>query len=275
MSLKQYLERSATFAESIAKHGCTGGHLSDEQCDWYHGAWQYLRLLDMVSAPVWHREFFTDAVETAVEAGDRILVSGTADYTMLAVVLDALDSDLNEFQIDVLDSCLTPIVLCEWYAARRGVGIKTITQDIREASIDNEYDLIVSDAFLTRFPSTEKPKVLKQWNSLLSSGGQVATTIRIEPEVDEKVGSKKEEIRSFSERVRDNVQHQGEFPISAEHTAELAEAYAENIVSYPIKSESKGAELFTSQGFSQAETGTNIVKGEMSETTYCQVIGEK
>lgn len=276
MNLDRYLEKSATFSESIARYCCTGGHLEGEKCNWYHGAWQYLRLLDMVSAPVWHREFFENAVESAIEDDSNILISGTADYTMLAVILDGLDASSSDAQVDVLDSCPTPIMLCEWYAARHDVDIGTIIQDIRDANInDYEYDLIVSDAFLTRFPSKEKSEVLNQWQSLLSSSGQVATTIRIEPEVDEKVGSEADEVRSFSERAHDNVQDREEFPIDAIHTTELAKAYAENIVSYPIQSESKGAELFTAQDFSNAETETNVVKGEMSETTYCQVIAEK
>lgn len=276
MNLEEYLEKSATFAESFAKYGCTGGHLEGDKCDWYHGVWQYLRLLDMVSAPVWHRDFFTEAVESAVEDGGDILVSGTADYTMLAVVLDALNADSDDVQVDVLDSCPTPIVLCEWFADRQGVEIGTITNDIREVDTQSpEYDLIVADAFLTRFPSAEKPDVLDQWKSLLSSDGRVATTIRVEPEVDEKVGSRDDEIRSFSERAHDNVLNREEFPISPEHTAELAETYAEHIVSYPIESITQGSELFTDRGFSSAETATNNVKGEMSETTYCQVVAKR
>ena len=33
-------------------------HLEPESCGWYHGTWQYLRLLDMVAVPHWHREFY-------------------------------------------------------------------------------------------------------------------------------------------------------------------------------------------------------------------------
>src|SRR5262249_7549184 len=36
--------------------------LEPDNCGWYHGTWQYLRLLDMVAVPHWHRQFYNQAL---------------------------------------------------------------------------------------------------------------------------------------------------------------------------------------------------------------------
>src|SRR5262245_660353 len=45
--------------EEWAKSNGGNGHVT--ACDWYHGTWQFLRLLNMVAVPPWYA-FYNDAI---------------------------------------------------------------------------------------------------------------------------------------------------------------------------------------------------------------------
>lgn len=57
-SSKLSLFQTALTMEEISSAHCEGGYLSKTSCCWYHSAWQYLRLIDMVSTPSWHGNFY-------------------------------------------------------------------------------------------------------------------------------------------------------------------------------------------------------------------------
>ena len=73
---------------------------------------------------------------------------------------------------------------CQWYAKREGVNVETVADDIfRFASrTKQEYDVIITDAFLTRFSALETERVLGAWSGLLADNGEVITTIRAHAE---------------------------------------------------------------------------------------------
>src|SRR5262245_37835427 len=78
------------------------------RCDWYHGTWQYLRILNLVSNPTWHSDFFVQAMRALVadQPQTRVLISGSADYSMFAHAVAALGPRLSA---TVLDWCPTPL----------------------------------------------------------------------------------------------------------------------------------------------------------------------
>jgi len=57
---KLSLLQTALDMEELSAAHCVGGYLSGSSCSWYHSAWQYLRLIDMVSTPSWHGNFYAD-----------------------------------------------------------------------------------------------------------------------------------------------------------------------------------------------------------------------
>jgi len=83
-----------------------------------------------------------------------------------------------------VDLCLTPLLANQWYARRHGVEIRThradFLRDPRELADElGHFDLIVSDAFLTRFASPRAVRVMSNWRQLLTDDGRLITTVRL------------------------------------------------------------------------------------------------
>ncbi len=50
--------QTAPLMDLLSSAVCGGSYVEDGDCSWYHGVWQYLRILDMVSTPTWHPRFY-------------------------------------------------------------------------------------------------------------------------------------------------------------------------------------------------------------------------
>ena len=152
--------------------------LEPESCGWYHGTWQYLRLLDMVAVPHWHRDFYNRVLGGILKKNPRanVLISAAADWGMLASLHEAIQIADAKPDIVLYDICKTPLKACQWYADLHKVPLKTrcaniITENIPEAP----FDLIVTDEFLSVLKAEYKPLIAKRWNELLKPGGSVVT----------------------------------------------------------------------------------------------------
>jgi hypothetical protein len=187
---RDLLVESAPMAELWSKSECRpkpkGGmeewakenRLEPETCGWYHGAWQYLRLLDMVAVPHWHRDFYNRVLGGILrqKPNANVLISAAADWGMLATLHEAIQISGANPDIVIYDICKTPLKGCQWYADRHALSIKTrcaniITDNIAEAP----FDLIVTDEFLSVLKADYKPLITKRWNELLKPGGAVVT----------------------------------------------------------------------------------------------------
>jgi 2-polyprenyl-3-methyl-5-hydroxy-6-metoxy-1,4-benzoquinol methylase len=158
------------------------GDLQVESCDWYHGTWQYLRLLDMVATPPWYA-FYNDALSTILRAKPDadVLISAAADFGMAATLIDAIKTAGTKPSVTLYDICNTPLLATKWYAKREGVEIETVRDNIITSTQMplHGYDLIVTDEFLTVLKAEYKPSILKRWRELLKPGGSVVTTAMI------------------------------------------------------------------------------------------------
>jgi hypothetical protein len=153
-------------------------HLEPESCGWYHGTWQYLRLLDMVAVPHWHRQFYNRVLGSILreKPNANVLICAAADWGMLASLHEAMQIAHAAPEIVVYDICKTPLKSCQWYAERHNIRITTkcaniITENIAEAP----FDLIVTDEFLTVLKAEYKPLIARRWKELLKNGGAVVT----------------------------------------------------------------------------------------------------
>ena len=149
-------------------------------CAWYHGTWQYLRLLDMVAVPAWHREFYNESLGNILKRKPdaNVLISAAADYGMLAMLHEAMELSGSSPKIVIYDICKTPLRSCQWYADRHNIKIEKrcdnlLTNPIPEAP----FDLIVTDEFFTVLKAEYKPLISKKWKELLKRGGSVVTTV--------------------------------------------------------------------------------------------------
>ena len=150
-----------------------------DACDWYHGTWQYLRLLNMVAVPPWYgryNESLSGILRRKPDA--NVLISACADYGMLATLHEAITTAEANPAITIYDICRTPLQACEWYAGKHGLKITCVCDNIITSPRMplGTYDLIVTDEFLTVLKQEYKPQIVSRWKELLKPGGTVVTT---------------------------------------------------------------------------------------------------
>lgn len=258
--------------ESLSQERCHGSQVDSENCSWYHGAWQYLRLLDVVSAPTWHDSFYRKELEHAAHSypSPRVLVCGVADYSMLYYVLEEFTS--KRVDITVLDLCKTPLELCQWCAWNQKRNIQVVQGDLLAHA--GNYDVIVTDAFLTRFDSTSKKQVIEKWRQLLAPGGTLITTVRIANGSEGKTVSTGEQVNEFTGRALDASGALSAFPTSPENIALKAREYAKRIVSYPASAANIESDI-KAAGFTISRFGLRKLEGEMEPTSYAEIVAIK
>lgn len=279
LDLEEPMITTAPIAHELAGVLCQGNHVSPEDCSWYHSIWQYLRIFNMVSTPTWHAKFYLDSLGQIAGDGNnhRVLVSGTADYSMLAHILWAYANSSKQPDVTILDLCETPLFLCKWYGKSVGVRVQTASADILTFQTNEPFDLIATDAFLTRFTPEERATVVRKWHELLRSQGFVVTTVRLEPGISHsRVCATPSEAEAFRRRAFQEARRwQGFIRSPAEQIANLSQRYAERMVSYSVGSQEEVLSLFTEAGFVVKRCDLNTVPGEMASTLYAEVVACK
>jgi ubiquinone/menaquinone biosynthesis C-methylase UbiE len=267
---------AAKMAELAARH-CKGSYLSQMSCRWYHGSWQYLRLVNVVSTPDWHFDFYKRSVGEAARLMPvgKILICGMADYGMLAHLLADLSSEQRvKYEITALDLCATPLRICEWFAERQSVELRTLEEDALDMGLrDSWFGLILTDAFLSRFTDRERKEVVAEWRRVLAPGGFVVTTARVE-ETSEKVVGSAADVSAFVERARNaalELRRRNMLPCSIEDIETMASEYAQKIVSYPLTSD----ELQTLFAGFEMTHERSCTPGEFGQTSYARIVARK
>lgn len=158
-------------------------------CADYHAIFPLLDLLGLSSTPRCHEDFYGSAIwRTAISRlpEERILISGLATPSMADIVLQHVDVEplsalkyTPQVKIDVLDICATPLLVCQRvFKPAELAKMRFLQKDALNFS-EGDYDLIITDAFLTRFNEKDRLKVLRNWAKMLKPDGQAVTTWRI------------------------------------------------------------------------------------------------
>lgn len=282
----QLLVRSMSVMQKDARQYCRGSYLTGNMasCEWYHASWQALRLLGLVSTPDWHSEFYAQAFGNAFGEGARdILVSGTADYAIVDHIARAIPKEqLQHVIISVLDVCATPLEICRWYdrwfEQRQGIhlNLRFNQRDALNTGYNGEsFDVITSDAFLTRFNNKDRESLIAEWFRILKPGGRIITTIRYSTRAStDKITASQVEIDNFVAKVDLEVEEKHKWlrPMKAK-IIHYADEYARNIISFPIHSEEYICELLRKF---QCTAEVGITKGEFEGATkYARVVAIK
>jgi len=287
--LTEPLLESARMIHTVAPMLCTRDHVDRVSCRWYHGVWQYLRLFDMVSSPSWHSSFYERwlAASLGGEGPRRVLITGAADYSVLAYVIGAaqvsgkLEPGLLEAHI--MDLCPTPLKACRWYADRFDLDVhlheadilqdaEVLLRDVLGGAPDGEFDLIASDAFLTRFARDDVGRVLDNWKALLRPGGRVVTTVRLHPREarrrDDATSGVPQELMRFTLRLRERALGWGSI-MGIDLDALVAEAneYIKKITSTDIGDLDDIVGLVRRHGFQVVPGDSGVIAGDLKVET--------
>ena len=235
--LTEPLRESAPIACELAATYCDQSD-PGASCLLYHSAWQYFRLIGLFKTIASDDDFLADAVISLAETGqfDRVLISGTADYGMLARLIHFYRQVGREPQVTVMDICRTPLELNRWLADREGLRLSVVASDALAFTSRQPFDLICSHSFLGRF-HTERPELVRTWRELLRPGGRIVTTTRIRPGITGITRFSAREVELFTARAFDlalNCQELGS--VTAETIAAWARQYAERKINYPLES---------------------------------------
>jgi SAM-dependent methyltransferase len=147
-------------------------------------------------------DFLVETFEALAADGSHgnVLISGTADYGMLAHLRHGYGS--APFQATVLDLCETPLFLNRWYGGRYGTSVATVRSDVLEHETAEVFDVICTHNFLGRFDPTSRRRVIAKWRALLRPGGALVTTQRVEPNL---APESQQEADERAHRLRDRV----------------------------------------------------------------------
>jgi len=243
----------ATLARRLAPARCRRDPVSGDDCSWYHGFWPYLRAIGIVTTPTSHAGFYGGVLEELAATGDyrRVLVSGSADFTMLQHVFSAYAAAGAELEPTFNDICETPVALARWYAEAVGRPVDTCVSDILALDVAAPFDVVCTHSFLGYFDDRQRAALMTKWHRLLRPGGKVVTIIRIRPDhPGGLVGFTDDQAAAFKARALEAAgKYRRHLDISPAALAEDADRYARNFRINPLRSVGELERLFTDGGF--------------------------
>ena len=270
-SLEEPVAESAPLAREFARRYCRRDPATSTDCAWYHGFWQYMRVMNVAKTSGGHVTFLVEALRDLArsERYRQVLVSGSADYSMPAHVLFAYQQDGAAPNLHVLDRCETPIALTRWYAARKGVPVNGYVSDILSFDCAQPFDAVLTNSFLGYFDLRGRKQLFACWARLLRPGGKLILTNRIRPGSGyDPVGFTPDQTRVFCETVRREAEERRDaLGIDSDEMVRLAAAYAAHFRSIPVRSAGEIVDLLRTSGFCVDRLDTALAVGRTGNGT--------
>lgn len=235
------------YAQQMCHKDTTGA-----SCLWNHGLWQLLRLMRLAGTAANRSGFYQRTLREFMGSNPapHILVSGTADYAMLAQIALAAQRTGAAPTVTVVDICETPLHLNRWYADRSNIKINTVCSDMLEFEAESPFDMICTDSFLGRFPHARWPEVAARWQALLRPGGRLLTASQLRPSSgQERLVFDESQIIAFRKKVLDSAPQPLQAGFTREDLFEAVTQYCRNQSNYPLRSETHLRSLLENAGF--------------------------
>lgn len=221
-------------------------------CASYHGAWQVLRLLGVLNSMRSDDDFLLTQLNNAIGSGARkILISGAADYALQARIAAVAKRHKITPQITVVDLCETPLQLNRWYAARVGIEVDLVQDNILNFDKPDHFDLVCTHSFLPFFDADGRKQLVKVWWQCLAPGGAVLTAQRTRPnDTSERHGFTRSQTDALGQRAYDlATEKYAQLGIEPKQARHLAIEYALGRSTYVLRDSEQLRRLFLSQGF--------------------------
>lgn len=176
--------KAAALAWDIAPDTCLPATEDFPGCADYHGLYPLLHALGLAATPDRHADFYARELGILANAGEfaSVLISGTADHGMPEHVARAYDKAGARLDMEILDLCPTPGVICADWAMAGGRAVRTHASDILKWKPAALYDVITTHSFIAKFGPDTRPDLFAAWRQLLRPGGRLVTTARIDPD---------------------------------------------------------------------------------------------
>ena len=146
----------------------------------YHALWPYLRLTHWVGGIEADQAQLVPILSSLLSvAPQRVLIAGSADTGVTALVHHAAGQMAKQHQITVADRCATPLQVCSTYATRHGLTLTCLPCDLRELTLHDEFDVVVGHSILPWLDPAGRQKALRNLRQALVLGGHMVLNTRL------------------------------------------------------------------------------------------------
>jgi SAM-dependent methyltransferase len=238
---------------------CADAHCKD--CAWYHGFWQYLRLIGLGKTLSGQSSWFIDQIRAVRHQPDlSILIMGCADYSAFAHVIKALELEADQHsqqpRIVAIDLCETPLLLNQFLAERTGVKIVGHQTDALQYQPEATFDLVFTSSFMGYFDPRQRLDLFKQCHSWLKPGGRLVFSNRL------RSGDENAPLMSSDREIEQSLNKAIEMHRRLNMNAKMDEAvftqrlraFLKNIVNYPVNSAQTMVGVLQDAGFEKIDS---------------------
>jgi hypothetical protein len=196
-------------------------------CRPYHAMWPLMRVTRQVGGVEADEPFLGPLLAELIGPTPRhIVLAGSADSGVLAMVYRASLAGGARHRFTVVDRCETPFDACRHFASHNAIELHTLADDLREFPSGLQADLIVGHSVLPFVPLADRAKALASLRGGLARGGRVVLSARIAPPDRDRDAHHRDPgqwARTLFENVRAGMQQRGwTLPCTDEELESLA-----------------------------------------------------